>query len=231
MYCITRLPRASRIQSGLPSASSLVKVTYFSSPCAPWLFTYLLCATLMTSRPRLSRMRHARAYSHVSWPSQAARCSRLITVGCAGVWRAAVFTTGFRARCRGVVSRHEPGRKFHPAERPVRHFRPNQYARQRHNKERRHAHLAAGSSQSNRWSPMNAGSYCLTGLPLLFKTVRPLMIQRSAPPRGFRFCLNLFHQHIAGTVGTFQGDLQASWRCRWAGKHGFSLEDAGASRA
>ncbi len=31
MYCITRLPRASCTHSGLPSASSLVKVTYFSS--------------------------------------------------------------------------------------------------------------------------------------------------------------------------------------------------------
>ena len=35
MYCITRLLRASRIHSGLPSASSLVKVRYFSSFSAP----------------------------------------------------------------------------------------------------------------------------------------------------------------------------------------------------
>ena len=31
MYCITRLPRASQIHSGLPSASSLVKVRMRSS--------------------------------------------------------------------------------------------------------------------------------------------------------------------------------------------------------
>ena len=62
---------------------------------------------------------------------------------------------------------------------------------------------------SNRCSvSLQYGSYCLTGLPLLLRTVLPLAIQRSGRFALGGLGLGLLDQHVAAAVGIFEGNLE-----------------------
>ena len=102
MYCITRWPKASRIQSGLPSASSLVNVTCFSL-CHTLLASGVrLCATLITSRPRLS----SRICAGVSPCCAASRAARVASgEACAAFCSSAAEPAGAPAPRSAVLSR------------------------------------------------------------------------------------------------------------------------------